>query len=101
MDMLEKLVYLLEVCYLRTIYLVRTLSFFAFYCLLASFPLRQELTERWKEYTQKEKLRVCVGSWNVNGGKHIRSIALKNHSMNDWLLDAPAGKRDVAVSKRL
>lgn len=41
------------------------------------------------EYTVPEKLRVCIGTWNVNGGKHIRSIALRNQSMHDWLLDAP------------
>ena len=36
-----------------------------------------------------DKLRVCIGTWNVNGGKHIRSVALKNQSLHDWLLDAP------------
>lgn len=58
------------------------------------------LTDRWQEYTIREKLRVCIGTWNVNGGKHMRSIALKNHSMDDWLLDAPilAGKAEIAVS---
>lgn len=68
--------------------------------LLAPLPLRRGLTERWQEYTIREKLRVCIGTWNVNGGKHIRSIALKNHSMHDWLLDAPilAGKAEIAVS---
>ena len=57
--------------------------------LLASLPLRKSLTERWQEYTSTEKLRVCVGTWNVNGGKQMRSIALKKESMHDWLLDAP------------
>ena len=31
---------------------------------------------------------MCVGTWNVNGGRHLRSIALKQ-SLEDWLLDAP------------
>ena len=31
--------------------------------------------------------RICVGTWNVNGGKHFRSIAYKHQSMDDWLLD--------------
>uniref|UniRef100_A0A8C1ILD5 Synaptojanin-1 n=1 Tax=Cyprinus carpio TaxID=7962 RepID=A0A8C1ILD5_CYPCA len=34
-------------------------------------------------------IRVCVGTWNVNGGKQFRSIAFRNHTLNDWLLDAP------------
>uniref|UniRef100_A0A8B9CD53 phosphoinositide 5-phosphatase n=1 Tax=Anser brachyrhynchus TaxID=132585 RepID=A0A8B9CD53_9AVES len=33
--------------------------------------------------------RVCVGTWNVNGGKQFRSIAFKNQTLTDWLLDAP------------
>ena len=48
------------------------------------------MLERWSEYTVPEKLRVCIGTWNVNGGKHIHSIALRNQSMHDWLLDAPS-----------
>ena len=30
-----------------------------------------------------------VGTWNVNGGKQFRSIAFRNQTLNDWLLDAP------------
>ena len=30
-----------------------------------------------------------MGTWNVNGGRHIRSIALRHQSMHDWLLDGP------------
>ena len=66
----------------------------------ASLPLRKALCDRWQDFTVKEKLRVCIGTWNVNGGKHVRSIALKNHSMHDWLLDAPlvSGKTAISVS---
>ncbi|XP_043106165.1 synaptojanin-1 isoform X6 [Puntigrus tetrazona] len=41
------------------------------------------------KYTRPKKIRVCVGTWNVNGGKQFRSIAFRNHTLNDWLLDAP------------
>ena len=47
------------------------------------------MCNRWKEFTQPEKLRVAIGTWNVNGGTRIRSIALKNRSLSDWLLDGP------------
>ncbi|THD20455.1 Synaptojanin-1 [Fasciola hepatica] len=40
-----------------------------------------------EEFTQKHKLRVFVGTWNVNGGKHFRSVAHKHESVTDWLLD--------------
>ncbi|CAI7990552.1 Synaptojanin-1, partial [Geodia barretti] len=56
---------------------------------LAPLNFKQAMLERWSEYTIPEKLRVCIGTWNVNGGKHIHSIALRNQSMHDWLLDAP------------
>ncbi|KAG1708515.1 Synaptojanin-1 [Nymphon striatum] len=43
---------------------------------------------RQKEFTQPISTRVSVATWNVNGGKHFRSIAFKHRSMNEWLLDA-------------
>ncbi|XP_048035136.1 synaptojanin-1 isoform X6 [Megalobrama amblycephala] len=45
------------------------------------------------KYTRPKKIRVCVGTWNVNGGKQFRSIAFRNHTLNDWLLDAPKKAR--------
>ena len=41
------------------------------------------------EYTSPRTLRVCVGTYNVNGGKHFRSVAYKDQNLADWLLDAP------------
>ena len=41
------------------------------------------------KYTMPKQIRVCVGTWNVNGGKQFRSIAFRNQTLNDWLLDAP------------
>ncbi len=44
---------------------------------------------------------MAVGTWNVNGGTRIRSIALKNQSLTDWLLDGPiiTGAKEEHVSK--
>ena len=50
---------------------------------------RQDLIERYMEYTNSVPIRVCAGTWNVNGGKYTQSIAYKNQSMSCWLLDAP------------
>ena len=47
------------------------------------------MCDRWKDYANPKKLRVAVGTWNVNGGTRIRSIALRNQSLSDWLLDGP------------
>uniref|UniRef100_UPI00398E56D7 synaptojanin-1 isoform X3 n=1 Tax=Pristiophorus japonicus TaxID=55135 RepID=UPI00398E56D7 len=47
------------------------------------------MCENYHKYTKPKRIRVCVGTWNVNGGKQFRSIAFKNQTLNDWLLDAP------------
>ncbi|XP_015235267.1 PREDICTED: synaptojanin-1 isoform X9 [Cyprinodon variegatus] len=53
------------------------------------------------KYTKPKQIRVCVGTWNVNGGKQFRSIAFRNQTLNDWLLDAPkkAGLPEFQDSK--
>jgi phosphatidylinositol-bisphosphatase len=57
---------------------------------VASSPgLVEELCARYTDYTTVSSLRVSVGTWNVNGGKYFRSIALQHQSMHDWLLDGP------------
>ncbi|XP_072302041.1 synaptojanin-1 [Eucyclogobius newberryi] len=54
-----------------------------------------------QKYTRPKQIRVCVGTWNVNGGKQFRSIAFRNQTLNDWLLDAPlkAGLPEFQDSK--
>uniref|UniRef100_A0A2K6QRK2 Synaptojanin-1 n=1 Tax=Rhinopithecus roxellana TaxID=61622 RepID=A0A2K6QRK2_RHIRO len=47
------------------------------------------MCENFYKYSKPKKIRVCVGTWNVNGGKQFRSIAFKNQTLTDWLLDAP------------
>ncbi|XP_065175283.1 synaptojanin-1-like [Sycon ciliatum] len=55
---------------------------------LGSSALKAHLCDRHEEFVERSPLRVCVGTWNVNGGRQFRSIAYKNQSMHDWLLDA-------------
>ncbi|GAB1601830.1 synaptojanin-1-like isoform X2 [Argonauta hians] len=57
-------------------------------CLHAPEGILREMVARHREYTDLEKLRVCCGTWNVNGGTHFRSIAFKKEKLTDWLLDA-------------
>ncbi|XP_058483071.1 synaptojanin-1 isoform X12 [Solea solea] len=47
------------------------------------------MCQNYQKYTRPKQIRVCVGTWNVNGGKQFRSIAFRNQTLNDWLLDAP------------
>jgi phosphatidylinositol-bisphosphatase len=57
------------------------------------------MVSRQYEYTRHVDLRLAVGTYNVNGGKHFRSIVYKDRSLTDWLLDAP--KNDPACSDEL
>ncbi|XP_078514530.1 synaptojanin-1 isoform X3 [Lissotriton helveticus] len=58
-------------------------------CLHASPRVLKSMCENYSKYSKPKKLRVCAGTWNVNGGKQFRSIAFRNQTLNDWLLDAP------------
>ena len=49
----------------------------------------REMCKRYNEYVVPTNLRIGIGTYNVNGGKHFRSIVYKEASLSDWLLDAP------------
>ncbi|NXV58888.1 SYNJ1 protein, partial [Molothrus ater] len=57
--------------------------------LAASVKVLKSMCENFYKYAKPKKIRVCVGTWNVNGGKQFRSIAFRNQTLTDWLLDAP------------
>ena len=38
-----------------------------------------------------------MGTYNINGGKHFRSVVYKQVSLDDWLLDAHTKKKDTLV----
>lgn len=44
------------------------------------------MCKRYTEYVKPKSVRVAVGTYNVNGGKHFRSVAFKD-TLSDWLLD--------------
>lgn len=52
----------------------------------APTTILREMCGRYFEYVTPKPYRVAVGTYNVNGGKHFRSVALKD-SLSDWLLD--------------
>nr|CAB3266760.1 synaptojanin-1-like [Phallusia mammillata] len=55
----------------------------------------ETLTEVYKshhDFTEEFVIRVCVGSWNVNGGKLFRSIAYKDKTLKDWLFENDANE---------
>jgi len=61
---------------------------FSCFCVFPADPnLVKRLVTRHQEYTSEVPHRVCLATWNVNGGTHFRSIAFRHESLNDWLLD--------------
>uniref|UniRef100_A0A4W3IK78 Synaptojanin-1 n=1 Tax=Callorhinchus milii TaxID=7868 RepID=A0A4W3IK78_CALMI len=67
----------------------------------ASPRILHGMCQNYHKYTVPKHIRICVGTWNVNGGKQFRSIAFKNQTLTDWLLDAPklAGVQDFQDKK--
>lgn len=62
----------------------------------APTPVLREMCKRYSEYVTPSQLRVSVGTYNVNGGKHFRSVVYKDLSLIDWL--APkSGKKIVRL----
>ena len=60
-------------------------------CCLLTAPTNvlREMCKRSPEYVYPLTVRISVGTYNVNGGKHFRSVVYKELSLYDWLLDAP------------
>lgn len=70
---------------------VKTMLSPEFHSLPLSILMRT--SERYLEYTQPMKIKVAVGTWNVNGGKHFNNIVYKRgEPLTDWLLDANKNK---------
>lgn len=61
---------------------------------LSSLPsvtpsILKAMSERQFEFTSFKRVRVAMGTWNVNGGKQFRSNILGTSELTDWLLDSP------------
>ena len=70
-------------------------------CFAAPKPALHSLVKRYLEYTEPVPLRVAIGTYNINGGKHFRSIVFKDVSLSDWLLDAHKLQKESGESKSL
>ena len=61
----------------------------------APTPVLREMCKRHNEYNLPSDLRVAIGTYNVNGGKHFRSVVYKDLSLIDWL--APKNGKDFVI----
>ncbi|XP_074982935.1 synaptojanin-2 isoform X4 [Caretta caretta] len=57
--------------------------------LLVTPSILKAMSERQFEFTCFKRIRVAMGTWNVNGGKQFRSNILGTSELTDWLLDSP------------
>ncbi|XP_039108014.1 synaptojanin-2 isoform X2 [Hyaena hyaena] len=57
--------------------------------LLVTPRILRAMAERQSEFTHFKRIRVAMGTWNVNGGKQFRSNLLGAAELADWLLDSP------------
>lgn len=46
----------------------------------------QSILDRNAEFTRCEQLKIFIGTWNVNGGRNVRSLAHRDNDLSDWLL---------------
>ncbi|XP_049621275.1 synaptojanin-2 isoform X2 [Suncus etruscus] len=57
--------------------------------LLVTPRILKAMSERQAEFTHCRRVRVAMGTWNVNGGKQFRSNLLGTAELAEWLLDVP------------
>ncbi|XP_007484876.2 synaptojanin-2 isoform X2 [Monodelphis domestica] len=57
--------------------------------LLVTPRILKAMSERQSEFTNFKRVRIAMGTWNVNGGKQFRSNLLGTGELTDWLLDSP------------
>ena len=46
------------------------------------------VSRRWSEFVDFSPLRVAVGTYNINGGKHFRSVVYQVNGEVFWLVGA-------------
>ena len=55
------------------------------------FKLREYICDNQLTYSEMKKMRVCIGTWNVNGGKQFQKDETKDETdISLWLFNAPS-----------
>lgn len=62
--------------------------FYIKFRVLAPPQMLRDLCRRSPQFTTVSSLKIAIGTYNVNGGKHFRSVVYKDVSLSDWLLDS-------------
>ena len=51
------------------------------------YEVLKTIVSHKSKYTEKEKCRIMIGTWNINGG--LKEYDMKQVDLNEWLIDAP------------
>lgn len=69
-------------------YSYRAASLLPHYFMYASPSILVNMCDRYLEYCVPENIKVVVGTWNVNGGRHFDNIMYNRaRPVSDWLVD--------------
>lgn len=69
-------------------YSYRSASLLPPYFMFASPNLLVTMCDRYLDYCRPETIRVTIGTWNVNGGKHSENSTFSRvRPLSDWLVD--------------
>lgn len=55
----------------------------------------RRILDRNDEFTRRESIKLFIGTWNVNGGRNVRSLLNRDTDLSDWLV---VGGRDIDFS---
>jgi phosphatidylinositol-bisphosphatase len=59
------------------------------------YSILKELVDCKKEYTEKNKCRVAIATWNVNGG--LNKFDMDELKIADWLIDGPVNAKRTGL----
>lgn len=59
------------------------------------YPILQDLLSNRKAYTEQQRCKIAIGTWNINGG--FSDCDMRKVSLNDWLVDGPLIARKTGL----
>lgn len=59
------------------------------------YTVLKEIVANKDNYTEKERCRIMIGTWNINGG--LNDYDMKDVKLNEWLLDGPMNAKKTGL----
>lgn len=83
-------------------YSYRAATLLPHYYIYSSPSILVQMCDRYLDYCKPEKLKVVIGTWNVNGGRHFDNI-MHNRArpLADWLVDYKTSAESVTGEANL